>query len=158
MLALLSTPALAQDAIATLSDSENEEAGMEVLRQARHGVVVTAELQNLSPGWHALHIHETGDCGDGFSAAGGHFAPEGNGHGYAAPDGYHAGDLPNVHVAEDGTAMAEMFTDRFSVTEGAENSLFDGDGAAVMIHANADIYADEAEAGDSIACGVIELN
>lgn len=158
VLALLCSPAMAQDAIATLTGADDEPAGLVVMRQARHGVVITAELQNLSPGWHGFHIHETGDCGDGFSAAGGHLAPDGREHGYAAADGYHAGDLPNLHVADDGTVMAEVFTDRFSVTEGGEASVFDTDGAAVMIHEKADIYGDEAEAGSRIACGIILPN
>ena len=41
--------------------------------------------------------------------------------------------------------------------EGAESTLFDEDGSAVIVHVNPDTYQAEAGAGDRIACGVITL-
>jgi len=113
-------------------------------------------LQGLPTGWRGFHLHETGGCGPDFSAAGGHFAPRGNAHGLLNPEGPHAGDLPNLGVAEDGSAQAEFFTDRVSLSPDVENTLMDADGSAVVIHANPDSHEADAVTGDRIACGVIE--
>ena len=79
-------------------------------------------------------------------------------HGFNAEKGPHIGDLPNVHVAADGILKVEFFTDRLTLDEGAENSLRKPDGAAVVVHADADDYGAEesGHAGSRIACGVIE--
>src|SRR5579862_7876032 len=58
---------------------------------------IVADLEGLTPGKHAIHIHEFGDCtsADGMST-GGHYNPEGHHHG--APDAaeHHAGDFGNL--------------------------------------------------------------
>ena len=68
-------------------------------------------------------------------------------------------------VKADGTAEVTEQTDRFTVDQ-----LFDGDGSAVIVHANADNYANipavygtpnattlaTGDAGARFACGVIE--
>jgi Cu-Zn family superoxide dismutase len=79
-------------------------------------------------------------------------------HGVMAEGGPHPGDFPNVHVEENGVLQAEFFTDRLSMEEGGENTLFDEDGSAVVIHADPDDYSSQpsGEAGDRLACGVVE--
>jgi Cu-Zn family superoxide dismutase len=70
--------------------------------------------------------------------------------------GPHAGDLPNVHVPEDGKLEFEFLIDRVTLREG-KSSLLDPDGAALVLHAGADDYKTDPSggAGDRIACGVI---
>ena len=86
-------------ASAELKGPEGEAMGVVMLTQGRRGVLVSANLRGLTPGYHGFHIHETGACEPDFSAAGDHFAPDGMGHGYMNQDGHHAGDLPNIYAA-----------------------------------------------------------
>ncbi|SFP43627.1 superoxide dismutase family protein [Tranquillimonas alkanivorans] len=155
-------PALAQDAMtAEVMTADGTAAGTVTFEQVEHGVVIIAELENLPEGPHGFHIHETGACEPDFQAAGGHYSPTDNVHGFNSPDGYHAGDLPNIHVAADGTAQAEFFAPHLMLGEpegdGAPFTLADEDGSAIMVHENGDDYqADPSgSTGSRIACGVI---
>ncbi|MDA0231685.1 MAG: superoxide dismutase family protein, partial [Proteobacteria bacterium] len=96
-----------------------------------------------------------GACAPDFKAAGGHFNPAGKGHGINHSDGSHAGDMPNLHAAADGSVKAEMLNVNVTIAPGA-NSIFDGDGAAIVLHAKADTYGANAGAGARLACGVIK--
>ncbi len=110
----------------------------------------------LAPGEYALHVHEVGKCTPTFDAAGDHLNPEGKEHGLLNPAGPHAGDLPNVVVAEDGTTTYAVSTKLFTLEPGG--SIFDDDGSAIMMHAEGDDYITDpsGESGDRLACGVIE--
>ena len=67
------------------------------------GVVqMTAKIKGLSEGFHAIHIHDKGDCSssDGKSS-GGHWNPTAQPHGkWGAETGYHKGDIGNFIVVE----------------------------------------------------------
>lgn len=139
---------------AALETAEGKSAGLATLTETPNGVLITASLKNLTVGEHAFHIHETGKCKPDFSAAGGHFAPDGKEHGLGNPNGYHAGDMPNIFAASDGIAMVHIFNTRISLGDD-EESIFDEDGAALIVHANPDTYLKDALAGDRVACGVI---
>ncbi|MGH2747147.1 MAG: superoxide dismutase family protein [Actinomycetota bacterium] len=95
------------------------------------GVRATAFFDEgaLSPGFHGFHVHDVGACSPDFTAAGGHYNPQGTDH------RDHAGDMPLVLAAQDGSAFSEFETDRFGVRE-----LADAD-VAVIVHANPDNYA-----------------
>lgn len=138
-----------------MTTTEGKSAGTVTLEATPNGVLIVADLKNLSPGKHGFHIHETGACKPDFSAAGGHFAPDGHEHGYANAKGYHAGDMPNIFVADDGTARFHGFNSRITL-DGDKASIFDDDGAALIIHADEDRYLSEAMGGNRVACGVIE--
>ena len=102
---------------------------------------VSANLQGLAPGFHGFHVHSVGTCDPAaqdpngvtipFLSAGGHFNPV-----TTNTHGAHAGDLPSVLVAEDGTAMLRFKTDRFRPSE-----LMDTDGSALIVHAGPDNFA-----------------
>lgn len=141
---------------ATLAMPNGHAMGQVTLTQTATGVLISAEVVGLSPGAHGLHIHGVGACEPDFKAAGSHFAPGGEPHGYLAEGGPHAGDLPNLHAGEDGAARAEYFTDAVTLDSGPDHSLFDEDGSAFIVHADPDDYRDVASAGARIACGVIE--
>lgn len=155
------------DAYANLLDADGEKVG-EVEMAALPGggallfVMIGRDetgdaIAGIPPGRHAFHVHETGACEPpSFESAGGHHAPDGKAHGAFDPDGRHAGDLPNLHVADDGGLVVEVFADRVSLAEG-EGGVFDEDGAAFVIHAGADDYVSQpaGAAGPRIACGVI---
>lgn len=161
LVAALAGPALAQSdgppvARAELQLADGSPAGSAQFTQLPAGLLVEVELQNVTPGAHGIHIHETGTCSPDFAAAGDHAAPDGTGHGFAATDAPHAGDLPNIIVAADGTAAAHFLNPRASLSDG-EGVLLDTDGAALVVHAKPDSYQAEAGAGDREVCGVIRV-
>lgn len=120
----------------------------------------------LTPGKHAVHIHEKGDCEcDGFKCAGGHFDPGPTGN--SDPDanhGYHAGDLPNISVDDKGQGVLESITSRVTLSDGPVSILSKNsapEGTSLMIHAFEDPYTPgESGSGHSggprLACGKIE--
>ena len=111
---------------------------------------------NLQPGEYGFHVHQVDKCTPTFDAAGDHLNPEGKEHGLLNPKGPHAGDLPNVVVGQDGTTSYAVNTKLFTLEPGG--AVFDQDGSAVMLHAQADDYVTDpsGNSGDRIACGVIE--
>ena len=150
----------AATATAVLQTPTGAPAGVANLEQTAAGVRVRIDVVGLEPGVHGVHVHATGRC-DGstetpFASAGGHFNPAGREHGLDNPRGPHAGDLPNMTVAADGTGTLEVTTERFTIDAG-EPTLFDADGAAIVVHATADdLVSDPAgDAGARVACGVL---
>lgn len=141
---------------AELRTADGQRVGVATLTDTPNGVLIRADLANLPPGAHAMHVHETGACTPSFDAAGGHFNPGNRAHGALVPAGMHAGDLPNLHVAADGTAQVEVLEPGVTLDSGSTR-LMDADGAALVIHATADDYASQpaGNSGARIACGVI---
>ena len=159
---LLSAGSLAAQqmtATATLINPDGEEIGRaELIETPNHGVLLRVQIDDLAPGTHGFHIHETGACtAPEFSDAGGHFAPRGNAHGVLHPHGKHAGDLMNLHVPESGMVQTERLAEGVTLMAGAHASLFDDDGAALVIHQNPDDYESQPSGGGGpkLACGVI---
>lgn len=115
--------------------------------------LVQIDLTGLPAGDHAIHVHETGDCSAAdFTSAGGHLA-DGHDHGVMAVDGPHPRDIPNITVAEVGTAQMEFFNATLT-----HDLMVDADGSAFIVHAGVDDYASQpaGDAGARIACGVFE--
>lgn len=158
---LLSAAAHAQEASATarMLDAQGQSVGTVTFKETKSGLLhVFVEIAGAEPGAHGFHVHETGTCdgADGFKSAGGHLAG-GKEHGVEIEAGPHVGDFPNVHAGQDGVIKAEFFTDRLALADG-ENGLMDADGSAVVLHSGADDYSSQpaGDAGDRIACGVVE--
>lgn len=124
-------------------------------------VSVTVTLSGLKPGIHGVHLHAVGKCEAPFTSAGGHFDPGPAGN--MDPDAnhpFHMGDIPPITAAANGKATMKIATTRVTLSDGPL-SLFDGDGSAIIIHANPDQgITGEPRSGVSggprIACGVIE--
>ncbi|HXC54881.1 MAG TPA: superoxide dismutase family protein [Rhizomicrobium sp.] len=160
---VLASPALAAAskarAIARLSGLDGAAMGTANFIATSHGVLIQFDLKGLTPGVHAIHIHTSGNCDPkvAFTSAGPHFSPEPNRmHGYLAAHGSHAGDLPNQFAAADGTLRASTISNAFSLGNG-KKSLFDRDGASIIVHAKGDDYMSQpaGNSGDRVACGVI---
>jgi superoxide dismutase, Cu-Zn family len=148
-----------------LQDTTGTQIGTVVFFTQEDKVLITALVENLTDatGFHGFHLHTTGSCEDSgegpFTAAGGHYNPT------EAVHDQHAGDFPAILINGDGSGYLSFTTDRFAIAE-----LFDQDGSAVIIHANADNHAniperygapdaETLEGGDSgerLACGVVE--
>lgn len=147
-------------ASAALKGADGADHGTVTFQQTPNGVLVTAELKDVPSGSHGFHVHETGACdAPDFESAGGHYTGVSDTHGLMVEGGPHSGDMPNVHAPESGAITVEHFNPRISLMEGEEGYLFDDDGSAVILHANADDYESQpsGDAGSRIACGVIDM-
>src|SRR5699024_2863077 len=86
-----------------LANTDGEHGEPVTLAEESAGVGVTLEGESLPTGMHAFHIHESGQCeAPDFDAAGDHYNPEDDNHGFDDSDGPHLGDMPNIAVGEDG--------------------------------------------------------
>ena len=99
-----------------------------------------------------------GKCEPPFTSAGGHFNPDGKKHGKMADGGAHAGDMNNLEIPASGALTTDVVNDQVTLDKGRPNSVFKDGGTALVIHAKADDYKSDpaGNAGDRIACGVIE--
>lgn len=151
------------EAAAELRTQDGTVLGTVTFQETRSELLwVAAHATGVPAGRHGFHIHETGACDaeTGFKSAGGHLA-NGMDHGVLTATGPHPGDLPNVTVHDDGRLDVEFFVRRLDVAEATwfgTTGLFDDDGSAVVLHAEADDYQSQPSgaAGPRIACGVIE--
>jgi len=120
----------------------------------------------LTPGRHAIHIHETGLCNP-FSSAKGHYDgnvdtlvnPEANVSPGLGNHPYHLGDLQNLKVSKDRKGSLYTITSRVTLSDGP-TTLFDQDGSALIVHELEDQYLPDPPTRDGpggarIACGVI---
>ncbi len=154
--------AVGRTATAEMRGANGESMGRVTIIQGPRGLLVQARLTGVPEGWHGFHIHETGACDPDFSAAGGHYNPDGIGHGVLHPDGHHPGDTVNIYAHADGIANADQYTVDATLGDatvsGGPATLFDADGSAIIVHEGPDSYGADPGAGARIACGVITLN
>lgn len=151
------TTVAAPTAQAKLAAGDGSPRGTATVTQAADGLHVVVKALGLTPGIHAVHVHTTGTCtGPDFTSAGGHWNPTGHKHGKDNPAGMHMGDMPNMQAGSDGTGSIEYVIPGGTISDGA-TPLLDADGAAVVIHAQADdnITDPAGNAGGRIACGVL---
>lgn len=151
------TAPAAPTASTKLSAGDGAARGTAMVTQAADGLHVVVKARGLTPGMHAVHIHTTGLCtGPDFTSAGGHWNPTARKHGKDNPAGMHMGDMPNMTVGPDGTGAIEYHIAGGAISEGA-TPLLDADGAAVVIHAQADDNMSDpaGNAGGRVACGVL---
>lgn len=131
-------------------------AGTAQLLSNGDGVTLAVAVTGMAPGAKGFHLHTAGRCeGPDFTSAGGHLNPAGREHGSLNPRGKHLGDMPNLDVGAARTAAAEV--DLTGTRDTLLADIFDGDGTAVIVHANADDYTSDpaGNAGARIACGVL---
>lgn len=139
---------------ARLRFANGSPAGTATLLSDPQGLRIVVNASGLAPGAHGFHLHTAGRCeAPGFASAGGHLNPDGREHGSLAAGGAHLGDLPNLQIGAGGSGRA---TEVVPGGRGALAAIFDGDGTAVVIHAQPDDYRTDptGNAGDRVACGV----
>jgi Cu-Zn family superoxide dismutase len=148
-------------ASAIMYDINGSAIGTAQLSQDPSGVVnVDIASISLPAGTHGIHFHQVGKCEGGataFSTAGGHYNPLGREHGLSNPNGPHAGDAPNIVIPASGVGRVSFRTNRVTLSAGTI-SLFDADGSAIVVHANADdqVSQPSGNSGARIACGVVQ--
>ena len=118
-------------------------------------VSISGEITGLTPGEHAFHVHEFGECSsaDGMSA-GGHFNPDKKPHGGPHDEDRHVGDLGNLKADDNGKTVVNM-EDKLVQLSGPHSVI----GRSVIVHAMADDLKSQpaGNAGGRIACAVIGI-
>lgn len=145
---------------ASIINGQGAEIGKATLTQGPTGLLIKVEATGLTPGWHGIHIHATGQCAAPFTSAGAHInhTDPKTPHGLLNAQGPDDGDLPNLYAAADGSAKAEFFTTHARISQdGPGQWLWDADGSALVIHANPDDHSSQpiGGAGDRVACAVL---
>jgi Cu-Zn family superoxide dismutase len=137
-----------------LVNSSGQSIGTVRAWQTAGGISFRITASGLPHGIHGLHVHAVGRCDPpDFKTAGSHWNPSDKQHGMNNPAGPHAGDLPNVEVAANGTLAATV-----TLPSATMASLLDADGAALVVHAAADDYKTDpsGNSGARIACAVLQ--
>ncbi len=113
------------------------------------GVLIEAEIFGLpnkntplSTDFYAFHIHEFGNCSEGFVHTGNHYNPT------KEPHPKHAGDLVPL-MGNEGYAWLSFYDTRFKIWEII--------GKSVIIHIHPDDFTSQpsGNSGEKIGCGVI---
>lgn len=139
--------------------SDSNVAGEVSFTEENGEVVMKATFSGLTPGEHAIHIHDKADCSaaDGTST-GGHWNPTAEPHGkWDNSTGYHRGDIGNFTADADGNATLEFTTDLWCI--GCEDETKNIVGKAVIVHQGVDDFTSQPSgaAGARISCtGIIK--
>jgi len=148
----------AKEVIVKLEPKSDSNVTGNVFFKEQNGIVtMTAVMNGLNEGTHAIHIHEKADCTspDGTSA-GGHWNPTAQPHGkWKSPEGYHKGDIGNFEVGADGKGTITMSTDEWCIGCGDPNKDILGKG--IIVHEGADDFVTQptGNAGGRVSCGGI---
>jgi len=139
--------------------SDSNVMGEVVFTEENGMVMMKATLSGLSPGEHAIHIHEKADCSsDDGKSSGGHWNPTHEPHGkWGAEEGYHKGDIGNFTADADGNAIVEFSTEQWCI--GCDDVNKNILGKAVIVHQGVDDFTSQPSgaAGARVSCtGIIE--
>ena len=139
------------------SKSESKATGKLYFKEVDGVVFLEAKFMGLSPGTHAIHIHEKADCSsaDGKSS-GGHWNPTFKNHGkWGDEKGYHKGDIGNFEVGENGYGKISMETNEWCI--GCDDETKNIVGKAIIVHQGADDFTSQPSgaAGARVSCGGI---
>jgi superoxide dismutase, Cu-Zn family len=137
-----------------------EAVGTVTIADSAQGAVVSTDLKGLPAGPHGFHVHQNGSCQPAAAngetvpagAAGGHFDPQGTGKHTGPQGGGHLGDLPVLHVSDNGAATETLTAPRIKNVRILR-------GKALIIHAGGDTYSDQPPLGGGgarLACGVLQ--
>ena len=136
-----------------IAKSDAKTSGTASFTQKGNEVTLDLNVGHLTPGIHAVHLHEKGDCSapDG-SSAGGHWNPENHDHGKWGENQFHKGDIGNLVADKDGNAKLTFKTDKWCIdcVEESKNII----GKGLIIHADKDDFQTQptGNAGGRVGC------
>jgi len=145
--------------ITLMPKSDSNVKGEVTFTQKDGTVMMMATLSGLTPGVHAIHLHENADCSaaDGTST-GGHWNPTFQPHGkWGVAEGYHKGDIGNFTADAEGNGKVEFSTDEWCIDcdDDTKNII----GKAVIVHQGTDDFTTQptGAAGARVSCaGIIQ--
>ena len=137
--------------------SNSNVSGNVVFTEENGSVNMTAIMNGLTPGSHAIHLHEKADCSseDGKST-GGHWNPTSEPHGkWGASEGFHKGDIGNFEADANGNGTITFTTDKWCIGCGDPNKEIIG--KAIIVHEGTDDFTTQptGAAGGRVSCGAI---
>ncbi len=138
---------------APLFDAGGKLSGRAIVSETQDGLWLDVTASGITPGAHGLHVHAVGRCdAPDFATAGPHWNPTAHEHGRKNPKGTHAGDAPNLIADAAGKGRLKSW-----LSASALSALLDGDGAAVVVHADPDdeMTDPSGKSGKRILCGVL---
>jgi len=137
--------------------SGSKATGKLFLKEIDGVVSLEARFMGLSPGMHAIHIHEKADCSsDDGKSSGGHWNPTFKNHGkWGDENGYHKGDIGNFEVSKNGYGKIAMETNEWCI--GCEDETKNIVGKAIIVHQGTDDFVSQPSgaAGARVSCGGI---
>jgi superoxide dismutase, Cu-Zn family len=137
--------------------SGSKVSGQATFTQENGTVVFELTVENVTPGEHAVHLHEKGDCSsEDASSAGGHWNPTMKPHGKRGNGtAFHKGDIANMNVGQDGKGTLRMSIGDWTIGGPDSTNVV---GKSVIVHAKPDDFTSQpsGNAGDRISCGVIK--
>ena len=135
------------------SKSGTDTQGTVVFKQKGKTVSMNMNVYRLTPGEHAVHIHEKADCSaaDG-SSAGGHWNPAGDDHGKWGSAHFHMGEIGNLYADKKGDAHLVFKTDKWCLgcSDDSKNII----GKGIIIHSAKDDFHTQptGNAGGRVGC------
>jgi superoxide dismutase, Cu-Zn family len=157
---------MATEASATLMNQAGETVGEATFSSANGELTINVSVTGLPAGEHGIHVHERGECKEGFDPAEDKVVPFGAAGGHVDPfftrnhddpdmtaEMAHAGDVPMITVAEDGTGTLSYSTADMTLGDDPASIL----NRSLVIHADVDDYESDpaGNSGERIVCGVI---
>jgi len=159
-------------AICVLTNNQKPIKGFVEFKYQNNYMKIYINITGLSPGYHGIHIHQSGDLRKGCDSLCNHFNPFNVNHGSLLDNKYHrhVGDLGNILADENGVVNTIIF-DELITLSGKCNII----GRSVVIHEDKDdlgigglneqgqiinkkIYNESIKTGNAgkrVACGVI---
>lgn len=136
-----------------IAKSGTETSGTAKFTQDGNEVILNLDVTKLTPGIHAVHIHEKGDCSAPDAAsAGEHWNPGSHNHGKWGENQFHMGDIGNLEADKDGNAKLTFKTDKWCLdcVEESKNII----GKGLIIHADKDDFQTQptGNAGGRVGC------
>lgn len=138
------------------SKSKSSVTGTATFIEKNGKVNFEAKISGLSPGVHAIHIHEKADCtAEDGSSAGGHWNPTFKKHGKWGESEHHKGDIGNFTADENGNGSITMTTDQWCIGCADETKNIIGKG--LIVHAGTDDFTTQpsGNAGARQACSAL---
>lgn len=136
-----------------LPKSNTTTGGKVTFKQKGDQVTMKVKATGLTPGLHAIHLHEIADCSaaDAMST-GGHWNPAGTDHGKWGEEHFHMGDIGNLNADENGHADLTFSTNQWCIDCADESKNIMN--KSVIIHADEDDFHTQptGNAGGRVGC------